>query len=170
MTPEPARPIPDPGFPGDTGAVDPELAEALAAYDADPDRRHLPTLAVLQRTRLLVPVVAVAGEVGKDASGRAHEKSADMAAVLMRGLDGRLALLAFTGLAALRAWNPDARPVPVPAAQAARAAVQEQAAAMVVDIAGPTRFVVAERELRSLADGETLAPVGDGYGWVRPSG
>ena len=62
-----------------------------------PDEQHYATLAVLQDTRVLVPVVAVLGEVELDAQGLAHDKSSDMAAVLMQGRDGRTALLAFSG-------------------------------------------------------------------------
>ena len=50
-----------------------------------------------RRTRLLVPVVAILGEVEHDEQGLAHDKTSDMAAVLMTGRDGRKALLAFTG-------------------------------------------------------------------------
>ena len=42
-----------------------------------------------------------------------RDKSSDLATVLMRGSDGRLALLAFAGLDALHRWDADARPVPV---------------------------------------------------------
>ncbi|MET0837411.1 MAG: SseB family protein, partial [Marmoricola sp.] len=62
------RTIPDPGFAGDLGEVDPELAAALAAYEQDPSDTdaHLRVLARLQRARLLVPVVALLGEVEHD--------------------------------------------------------------------------------------------------------
>ncbi len=163
------RSIPDPGFAGDDGSAPPEVEAALAAYARDPDTRHSATLTVLQHARLLVPVVAVLGEVEHDEQGLAHDKTSDMAAVLMRGRDGRTALLAFTGTAALRRWDPQARPVPVDAAKAAEAAVQDQASAIVVDVAGPTMFVVEEDDLRSLAAGHTLVEVSGRYGWVRPA-
>jgi type III secretion system (T3SS) SseB-like protein len=92
-----------------------------------------PVLVALSRSRLLVPVVATPGEVGR---------GADIAAVLMQGRDGRRGLLAFTGLTALQAWNHEARPVPVTTADAARSAIGKQAAALVVDVAGPAMFVV----------------------------
>ena len=83
-----------------------------------------------------------------------------MAAVLMTGRDGRTALLAFTGT---RAWTAgtvlrggEARPVPVPARQAAQAALQDQAAALLVDVAGPVLFVVEGEDLESLAAGHRL--------------
>ena len=170
------REIPDPGFAGDDGSVSPELAAALAAYDIDPDARHAATLAVLQHARLLVPVVAVLGEVeydeGPDGRSLVHDKTSDMATVLMRGRDGRNALLAFTSTEALRRWDPRARPVPVPATKAAEAAVQDDAAAMLVDVAGPVMFVVETEDLHELAQGHTLVrvegEVSAGYAWVRP--
>lgn len=161
------RNIADPGFAGDVGGADPELARALLAYDADPAGLHQRTLAVLQRARLLVPVLAVLGEVEYDERGLAHDKTSDMAAVLMRGQDGRLALLAFTSTESLHAWNPEARPVPVPAVRAAQAALREDAVAMVVDVAGPVLFVVEEDDLRALAEGYTLVRVGDRFAWAR---
>jgi hypothetical protein len=161
--------IPDPGFSGDSGAADPAVVEALSAYAGDPERLHQATLAVLQGSRLLVPVVAMLGEVEVDEQGLAHDKTSDMATVLMKGQDGRLALLAFTGTEALHAWNPQARPVPVRAAQAAQAALQDDASAMVVDVAGPVLFVVEGDDLRELAEGYTLVEMSGRYAWVKPS-
>ena len=165
------RTIPDPGFPDDTGQAPAALTAALTAYDADPDALHEATLQVLQDARLLVPVVAVLGEVEHDEAGLAHDKTSDMATVLMRGRDGRAALLAFTGSDALRRWDPQARPVPVPARRAAEAAVQDGAQALVVDVAGPVMFVVETEDLHELAQGHTLVElegVSARYGWVTP--
>ncbi len=161
------RTIPDPGFAGDDGAPDPEVQAALAAYGRDPDAGHPRALAALQHARLLVPVMAVLGEVEHDEQGLAHDKTSDMATVLLRGRDGRMALLAFTSSAALQAWNPEARPVPVTAAQAAQAAVHDDAAAMVVDVAGPVLFVVEGADLRSLAEGYTLVDLNGEYAWAK---
>jgi hypothetical protein len=90
-----------------------------------------------------------------------------MAAVLMRGRDGRLALLAFTGTSALQQWDPQARPVPVPMAQAAQSALNDDAAALVLDVAGPVRFVVEGEDLRALAEGYVLVELEGRYAWVR---
>ena len=163
------RSIPDPGFAGDDGSVAPEVAAALAAYAEAPDTRHSETLAVLQHARLLVPVVAVLGEVEHDERGLAHDKTSDMATVLMTGRDGRKALLAFTGREALERWDPEARPVPVTAARAAEAARQDGADAIVVDVAGPTLFVVEADDLELLASGATLVEISGRYGWARPA-
>ena len=151
------RSIPDPGFSGDAGGVDPAVATALAAYDADPEAGDRAALAVLQDARVLVPVLA-----------SAQEASSDMATVLMRGRDGRTALLAFTGTESLQRWNTDARPVPVTLRDAARAALQDGAEALLVAVAGPVQFVVEDDDLRALADGERLVGFEDRrWGWAR---
>ena len=141
--------------------MDLALARSLTAYAADPDdpERYAAALTALAASRLLVPVVAVLGEVEVDEHGLAHDKSSDMAAVLLTGRDGRRALLAFTGLEPMGRWRPDARPVPVTARDAARAALADDADALVVDVAGPVTLVVTGRPLRALA-GQALAGEG----------
>lgn len=162
------RQIPDPGFAGDTGAADPTLAAALAAYARD-ELGHGDVMLALQESRLLVPVVAMLGEVEHDDRGLAHDKTSDMAAVLLRGADGRLALLAFTCTDAMSRWNPEARPVPVAARLAAQSAVQEEAAALLVDVAGPATMVVAGEDLTALAAGWRLARVREQSVWIGPA-
>ncbi len=162
------RSIPDPGFAGDDGSAPADVAAALESYARDPSR-HSATLAVLQHARLLVPVVAVLGEVEVDEQGLAHDKTSDMATVLMTGRDGRQALLAFTGREAMGRWDPQARPVPVTAARAAEAARHDGADAIVLDVAGPTMFVVEGDDLELLASGATLVEVSGRYGWARPA-
>ena len=63
------RTIPDPGFAGDDGTAPDALTVALAAYDADPEAGYLQALAALCTSRVLVPVVAVLGEVGTTKRG-----------------------------------------------------------------------------------------------------
>ncbi len=162
------RDIPDPGFAGDHGEAAPALAAALAAYAAGTGSQ-VEALTAVRAGRLLVPVVAVLGEVQVDAAGLAHDKTSDMATVLLRGADGRMALLAFSGTAALHAWDPEARPVPVTARTAAQAALQDGAAAIVVDVAGPAAFVVEGEDLKGLARGWALARVGGRSAWVAPT-
>ncbi len=168
------RSIPDPGFAGDDGSASPEVEAALAAY-RQPGGSRLAALQVLQHARLLVPVVAVLGEVEVDDAGLAHDKSSDMATVLMTAPDGRRGLLAFTSAAAMARWDPAARPVPVATRLAAQAAQQEHADALVVDVAGPVPFPVEGESLASLAEGLVLTRLqtgagpgsGDRFGWVR---
>lgn len=138
-------------FAEDTGEVPGELAAALEAYDGDATA-YAAALGALQRSRLLLPAVEVSGA---------------MNAVLLQRADGRRALLAFTGLEPMRRWNPQARPVPVPTQLAAESAVTERAAALLVDVAGPTTLVVEGEDLTALAAGWTLARVGQRTAWIR---
>lgn len=165
------RQIPDPGFAGDDGIADPAVRSALALPADDPTSYGVALLA-LQDARLLVPVVAVLGEVEVDERGLAHDKTSDMAAVLMTGADGRRALLAFTGSDSLTSWDAGARPVPVATRLAAQSAVQEGAAALVVDIAGPATAVVEGDDLTRLAAGWRVVRLQDGrgdqLGWIGP--
>jgi len=164
------RVIPDPGFADDDGSVDPAVSAALAAYDADPEPSHAATLAVLQDSRVLVPVMAVLGDVEYDENGLAHDKTSDMATVLITGRDGRTALLSFTSTASLEAWNPDARPVAVELRKAALSAIQDGADALLVDVAGPVLFAVEGEELQALAQGLVLRRIAgegrSGWGWT----
>ena len=169
MEHEPPRTIPDPGFPDDRGLADPALTSALEQY-ALGQARSGDVLAALQDARLLVPVVAVLGEVAYDESGLAHDKSSDMAAVLVRSGGGRTGLLAFTSTETMRRWDPEARPVPVPAATAATADVQDGAVALLVDLAGPASYAVEGEDLTRLAAGWRLVAVADGHGWIGPAG
>jgi hypothetical protein len=75
--------------------------------------------------------------------------------------------MAFTSTATLTAWDPEARPVPVAAQLAAATAVQEGADALLLDVAGPARFVVEGDDLRRLAAGWRPVRLGDGgWGWL----
>ena len=150
----------------DTGAVDPGLAAALEQYDGGAPA-YPRVLAALTGARLLVPVVAVLGEVEVGEDGLARDKTSDMAAVLLTGADGRMALLAFTSTDTLARWDPQARPVPVAAHLAAATAVQEGAHAVVVDVAGPATFVVEGEDLHRVARGWRPVRLADGgWGWL----
>lgn len=170
------RTIPDPGFADDSGAVDPQVRQVLADHRSGAVSSGA-VLAVLQDARLLVPVVAVLGEVEHDERGLAHDKSSDMAAVLVRAADGSTGLLAFTSVDTMALWDPGARPVPVTTATAATAAVQDGAEALLVDLAGPASYVVDGEDLTRLAAGWRLVALGEGagdrtgerYGWIGPS-
>ncbi|MFK0152831.1 SseB family protein [Streptomyces sp. NPDC090499] len=168
--------IPDSGFSDDDGSADPRLAAALAAWAAD---RSLvaPVLEALKGARLLVPVVAVLGEVEEDSEegrearrkggggrregGLRREKTSDMAVPTLRA-GGRTALPAFTSTESLARWDPAARPVAVPLHQALQAAAHEKADTVVLDLSGPVPFELTGAALRALAEGRTTTdPLAD---------
>lgn len=168
MTRPDAKRLLGPGFPGDTGEADAALSAALVAYDRG-EGTYEQVLAAFAETRVLVPVMAVLGEVEVDERGLAHDKTSDMAAVLITSSGGRTGLLAFTGTDALTRWDPQARPVPVTATHAALAAIQEGAAALVVDLAGPVRLVVQGEDLEAIARGWRLVFVEGRAAWIGPA-
>jgi hypothetical protein len=145
--------IPDPGFSDDDGSADPRLSAALAAWAED--RGALgPVLEALKGARLLVPVVAVLGEVEEDENGLRREKTSDMAVPTLKA-GGRTALPAFTSTDSLARWDPAARPVAVPLHQALQAAAHEKADTVVLDLAGPVPFELTGPALLALAEGRT---------------
>lgn len=125
-------------YPDDDGSPDLRLRAAIAQGNVDMHQ--------FAGARLLVAVVAVADEV--DETG---DKESHMAIVSMVNAEGQRGLLAFTGLDALHLWQADARPVPVTAAQAAMSALDDGAEAIVIDVQGPVRMVIAGQALRELA-------------------
>ncbi len=162
--------LPDPGFAGDAGETQPALAAALSRFAVDGAAGQV--LEALSSwdapARLLIPVVASPGQVTPAAGSTPHGaggSEGDVSTVLLRGRDGRRALLAFTSLAALTTWDASARPVPVSARTAAEAALAEGAAALLVDVAGPVPFAVESAELAELARGHRLLETSVGYGW-----
>ena len=120
-------------------------------------------------TRLLVPVVATATRVGTTVGGLASDKEAEMAVVLLQRADGGKAVLGFTGLDALQAWDaPRGGPVPVTVDKVAETATAEGAVAVLVDVAGPHPLVLEGEVLTALARGHRLVDLGDGFGWAMP--
>ncbi|GHF68482.1 hypothetical protein GCM10018790_52950 [Kitasatospora xanthocidica] len=149
--------IPNPGFGDDDGTADPALAEALARWSED--RAAEPAvLAALIPTRLMVPIVAILGEVEVDEHGHKHDKSSDMAVPVLEAPDGRRALPAFTSLESLARWRADARPAPTAAPQAAMVAYAERADTLVIDPAGPVPFQLSGARLRALAENRPFLP------------
>jgi hypothetical protein len=140
-----------PAFPLDDGTAD----ESVRALLADARLTDTEVARALRGARLLTSVVAVLDEV--DPSG--GEKDSHMAVVSMVNERGERGLLAFTGEDSLDAWNAQARPVPAHGRDVARAAMDDDCAAVVIDVGGPVRRVLAGSDLSVLADNLDLAAV-----------
>ncbi len=154
------RSLASPQFPGDDGTADAALAAALEATLEGDD---VQVLQALPEARVFVPIVPLLGETPTDG-----DKNADMAAVLMTGADGRQGLLAFSSIATMAAWDPKARPVPVLGKDAALAAIDEGASAILLDLATPTFMVVEDEDVRHLAAGHRLVLSEAGAAWISP--
>lgn len=145
------RSLASPQFPGDDGSADPILRQAFAV-GAQPVTAQMSrdlSLELLMGSRLLVAVVAVLD--GLDEQG--GDKDSHMSVVSMVNPQGEKGLLAFTGIDSMAMWDPQARPVPVSGPDAARAALDSAASAIVIDVSGPARHVVTGERLAFLAKG-----------------
>lgn len=165
---DPRRTLAPTPFPGDDGGADTDVRAALALTATEPGQTsYLRAIAALCTARLLVPVVATATRLGETVGGAISDKEAEMAVVMLQAPDGRRALLAFTGLDAMQAWDAQARPVPVTVDLAARTARNEGVEAVLVDVAGPVPLALDGEVLESLADGHRLIETAGGeFGWA----
>ena len=155
---------PNAAFIGDRGDADPRVRAFIAQAASDLPTSYLRAVAALCGTRLLLPVVA-SGEDSMD--GPDPDRHADLAAVSIAAADGRKALLAFTGMDALVAWEPRARPVPATLDDIAATVVETGDDALLVDSAGPVPFVIGDDLIAQLAQGRRLVELeGGGFGWA----
>ena len=167
-----ARVIPDPAFAGDDGSRRPG-ADAASGRVRRRARRRVRRGA----GRAAARPAAGAGRRGARRgrvrrAGLAHDKTSDMA-------DGAAARARRPAGAARvhrhrdrwPAWNPEARPVPVAAQLAARSALQDGAAALVVDLAGPVHVRRrGRRPPRPRGRAGRWRGSGRGAAWIRPAG
>lgn len=145
------RQVTSTGFDNDQGEADAVLRAALTKGIPE---QWMPLLA---QSRLLVPIVAAPGEVD-DSGPLAVEKSTDMAVVTLTASDGLKALPVFTGLDALAAWDPSARPSPVQTSFAAQAALAEECHVLLIDMASDHRQVLNTGMLLALANDAPWVP------------
>lgn len=141
------RHLAEPQFAGDDGLADPLVTRLLQATSVD----EIPALSAaraLRDWRLFATVVAVLDAV--DESGA--DKDSHMAIVSIVNEAGDKAMLAFSGTQTLNQWNPDARPVPALGRELARAALSDEARALILDVAGPHSLVLEGPALHALAD------------------
>ncbi len=155
---------PNSAFIGDRGDPDPEVRAAIQAAMDDPPVSYLRAVAFLGGSRLLMPIVA-SGDDSSD--GPDPDRHAELAAVSIQAADGRRALLAFTGIDALVAWEPRARPVPATLDDLAATVLETGATALLLDTAGPVPFVIGEDLIGDLSQGRRLVELDDGgFGWA----
>ncbi|MEA9985300.1 SseB family protein, partial [Subtercola sp. RTI3] len=139
-------------FAGDDGRAPEQLIEALTLFRAG-EASQADVLDAVRDARLLVPLVAHAGETDTDSHGRTIDKTQELSIVTVQAPDGRTALPAFTSTAAMAAWNPKARPIPTAARRVALAAAGESTDLMILDPTSATEFAVRRPALWALAQG-----------------
>ena len=140
------RHLAEPQFADDDGSAASGVAELLAAVAAG-DVDLVAAARALRSVRLLAAVIAVLDEL--DDSG--GDKDSHMAVVSMVNASGSRGMLAFTSTESMARWNPEGRPVPAWGRDLGRAALDDQADALVIDVAGPVPVVLPGPLLLALA-------------------
>lgn len=153
---------PSQAYAGDLGEPDAQLRELLRLAERTRED-YLRAVAGLCTARFLLPVVAV-GDDGGDAPD--PDRHAEMRAVMLATADGT-GVPVFTGLDALTAWKPHARPVPCRLDEVAATAVETAAVAILIDLAGPAPLVIEAGLIAELARGHRLVELTGGeWGWL----
>lgn len=144
-------------FADDDGTAPPALIEAVRGF-RDGVLGADQVAEALGSSRLLIPLIAEAGEEGLSPEGRRVDKTQELSIVTVEGPDGRTVLPAFSSAAAMSLWNPLARPIPVEGRRVALAAADDGAAALVLDPGGETEFVLRRPAVWAVAKGEPWLP------------
>jgi hypothetical protein len=141
----------------DDGSAPERLIEALRRFRSS-ELGEAEVVAALRDSRLLIPLVAVSGDVGQNAHGVLIDKSQELSIVTVAGPDGRTVMPVFTSVTAMATWNAKARPVPADAVRVALAAASESTDLVVLDPTSPTEFVLRRPALWAIAQGQTWGP------------
>jgi hypothetical protein len=146
-------------FDGDDGSTPPALAEALSLWrDGHTGEAMTDVIEALRSSRVLVPLLADAGDIGYTPEGKKVEKSQELSIVTVEGPDGLPVALMFSDVAALQTWRADARPVPVEASKVAAWVLDDQMARAVLNPGSNTECVIRRGAIVSLLTGEPYTP------------
>ncbi|MDO4413244.1 SseB family protein [Cutibacterium sp.] len=140
------------------GEADPRVRAALAAcLTDDPDTYRNAFLEAVSTlcagARLFMPVMA--------------DDDGQIGAVKLTNDQGSTALLAFSGIDSLTAWDSRARPVPGSLPDVAATVSEVQADVLLIDVAGPAPLVLGPDVLGPLGQGGKLVKFEESWGWVR---
>ena len=154
---------PSAAYAGDRGEPD-QLVRTLLGAAGNSRDDYLRAVAALCTARFLLPVVAFGDDAGDSPDPNRH---AEIRTTLLATPDGSSGLPVFTGLDALLAWKPEARPVPCRLDEVAATALEVGAVAVLVDVAGPAPLVIEAGLVADLAGGRRLVELdGGGWGWL----
>lgn len=142
---------------GDDGSADPRLLEAILRFRTG-EVGETEVADAVRAARLLVPLLAEAGDEGVAPSGHRVDKTQELSIVTVAAPDGRTVLPAFTSVDSMRAWNPQARPVPTAGERVALAAAGEGTDLVVLDPTSETEFVLRRPALWAIARREPWVP------------
>ncbi|KXZ61151.1 hypothetical protein Mlaev_00791 [Microbacterium laevaniformans] len=142
---------------GDDGSADAALLSALLSFRrGEGDARAV--VDAYRTARLLIPLVAEAGDVGVAPSGHTVDKTQELSIVTVAAPDGRRVLPVFTSVRTMAAWDPKARPVPADGIRTALAAAADDTDMIVIDPASETEFVLRRPAVWALGQGLAWEP------------
>jgi hypothetical protein len=151
-------------FAADDGTAPAVYLDALAEFRShahDDEARYWAQARVLDAIRLsrfLIPLLAEAGDVGVNAAGLVVDKTQELAIVTVEGPGGQRVLPVFSSVAAMQAWNPQARPVPAEARRVALAAAADGADWVVIDPTSATEYVLRRPAVEAVAQASPWVP------------
>lgn len=138
---------------GDNGETPPEVATRLNAWRTGTGA-FTDFVAAVASSRLLIPLVAHAGDDFDPDHPVMEDKVQELSVVTVAGPNGEKVIPAFTSVVAMTAWNRDARPIPIEAQRVALAAASEQTDRIVLN-PGTDSIVIRRPAVWAIAKGET---------------
>ncbi len=153
---------------GDRGEPDPGLRRAVAGATTS-RTGYLDAIVALCTARLFMAVMSPQAPAPRDAEvpGVAAPQVNELGAVLLTHRDGTRALLCFSGMDAMVAWDSRARPVPGTLDDLAATVTEAGADVLLLDVAGPVPMVIGKDLVDQLSQGRRLVRMADGgYGWM----
>lgn len=142
---------------GDDGSADPALLAALEAFAAGAGDA-VAVADAYRAARLLIPLVAEAGDLGVAPSGHIVDKTQELSIVTVAAPDRRRVLPVFTSVAALAAWDATARPVPADGVRTALSAAADDTDLIVIDPGSATEFVLRRPAVWAIGQGVPWEP------------
>jgi hypothetical protein len=136
---------------GDTGDTPGDVAESLTAWRAGTGS-FTDLVAALAVNRFLIPLVTHAGDDFDVDNPVMEDKVQELSVITVAGPSGETVIPAFTSVAAMSAWNSEARPIPIEAQRVALAAASEQTDRIVVN-PGTDSIVLRRPVVWSIAQG-----------------
>lgn len=142
---------------GDSGETPADVAHRLEAWKLGVGA-FTDFVAALAANRFLIPLVTHAGDDFDADHPVMEDKVQELAVVTVSGPNGEKVIPVFTSVAAMTAWNAEARPIPIEAQRVALAAASEKTDRLVVN-PGIDSIVLRRPAVWAMAKGETfLAP------------
>lgn len=143
--------------PEDDGTAPPLLMEIITRFHQG-NAAEAEVVDAIRESRLLIPLLARAGETETSEAGLTIDKTQELSIVTVTGPDGRAVLPVFSSVSAMNTWNPDARPVPAAGTRVALAAASENTDLVVIDPLSDSEYVIRRPALWAIAQSVAWTP------------